>query len=92
MGSVIRSSAETKPKPYRPLTHKWPLLTGASATGFTDTTRPSLVPTAISHPVPQYGHVVRVHSDAGPRTVRDASSSAPVGHVSTHAPQLTQEL
>ncbi len=68
------------------------MLTGECLWGFTDTMAPSRVPTASSHPVPQYGHTVRVQLLGAPSVSNVASSSAPVGQVSTQAPQLTHEL
>ncbi|HEV8141013.1 MAG TPA: hypothetical protein VGP81_14660 [Pyrinomonadaceae bacterium] len=50
------------------------------------------MPTFISHPVPQYGQVVVVLFVGTPRARMDLSSNAPVGQVSTHAPQFTHEL
>ena len=88
----MRSPALTNSNAYRPLTHRCPLLTGECLAGFTDTIRASRVPTDSSQPVPQYGQTVCVHAVAAPRVSNVASSRAPVGHVSTHAPQLTHEL
>ena len=71
---------------------RWPLLTGDSMTGFTCTTWPSRTPTLSSQPTAQYPQTLRVQLSARPRSSRDLSTSAPVGQVSTQAPQPVQEL
>src|ERR1051326_2869945 len=92
IGLVGRSGEYTYSNAYRPFTHKCPWLLGPSFAGRTSTIRPSRVPTCISQPVPQYAQMVLVQCVGTPRARIDLSSSAPVGHESTHAPQLTHSL
>src|SRR5947209_5597624 len=91
IGEVTRSGASINPNAYLPLTQRCPRFTGASFAGRTWITLSSRTPTSISHPVPQYGHVVFVQLVGNPSTT-DLSCNAPLGHTSEQAPHDTHAL
>src|SRR5690606_36296437 len=92
IGDVSRSAARAYWCAKRPFTHVCPRLDGPSSAGSIATTSPSRTWTSSEQPTPQYAHVVVTVLSMVSFARKAASSSAPVGHVETHAPHETHAL